>query len=109
MYNYIQLSSIISKKTSVSFTLERLFNYSSSSFLFNLYFNSFHNSTFKQNDLLRNKLANLVSLNEFYFNDLDNKEFCCLFLLTFLNILIGFFPNIFFFLLIVILLILCFL
>lgn len=97
MLNLIRFNSDIIKFNNSYFVMDRLTNYSSSSFIFNLYYNSFLDAGFKKSNSSRNSLANIVSFNGFFFNDIDNKEFCCLFLLTFLNIIIGFFPNVLFY------------
>jgi hypothetical protein len=93
MYNLINYTSLFVKKPISYSYLVKLNLYSPNSFIFNLYLNSFQNSEFKENLFIKNLLANSVSFNGFSFNDLDNKEFCCLFILTFFNIVVGFFPN----------------
>ena len=74
-------------------SLECLTRYSSNSFLFNLYRTSFRNNQFSNIISKENNLSNLASLNLLSYNDIDNKEFFCLFILSVLNIIIGFFPN----------------
>ena len=97
MFNLIKFNSNIIKLDNSYSVIGKLMDYSTNSFVFNLYYNSFLDQNYSKDLKFRDLLANSISFNGFLFNDIDNKEFCCLFLLTFLNIIIGFFPNTLFF------------